>query len=83
MSGLFWMLVIGLAAGAVARLIMPGKQPGGILMTLALGIAGSFVAGFLGKAINIYQYGEGPGLVGSTLGALIILIVYGQIVKRR
>lgn len=81
--GLFWMLVIGLAAGAVARLILPGKQSGGILMTLVLGIAGSFVAGFLGKALNFYQYGEGPGLIGSTVGALIILIIYGQLKKSR
>jgi uncharacterized membrane protein YeaQ/YmgE (transglycosylase-associated protein family) len=80
--GLFWMLVIGLAAGAVARLIMPGKQPGGILVTLILGIAGSFVAGFLGNALNIYQYGEGPGLLGSIVGALIILLIYGQIKKK-
>jgi uncharacterized membrane protein YeaQ/YmgE (transglycosylase-associated protein family) len=81
--GLFWMLVIGLAAGAVARVIIPGKQKGGILITLALGIAGSFVAGYLGKALNFYKYGEGPGLWGSIVGALIILIIYGQIKKRK
>ena len=83
MAGLFWMLVIGLAAGALARLIMPGQQKMGILLTMALGIAGSFVAGFLGKAINIYQYGKGPGLIGSTVGALLILILFVQLKKRR
>ncbi|RPI00342.1 MAG: GlsB/YeaQ/YmgE family stress response membrane protein [Calditrichaeota bacterium] len=81
--GLLTMILIGLFAGAVARFILPGKQNLSIIMTILLGIAGSFVAGFLGNMLNFYKYGEGPGIIGSIVGALIILIVYGQIRKRR
>jgi uncharacterized membrane protein YeaQ/YmgE (transglycosylase-associated protein family) len=71
------MLLIGLIAGALAKLIMPGKDPGGVLVTMALGVGGSFLAGFLGKAVGWYrQPGSGPGLIMSILGALVLLGIY-------
>lgn len=81
--GILWMIVIGLIAGALAKLIMPGKDPGGILMTIALGIAGSFVGGFLGNALGVGDGGTWAGLIGSVIGALILLAIYRMVVGRR
>ena len=75
---LIWTLLVGLVAGALAKLIMPGRDPGGIIVTMLLGIAGSFVGGMLfGGADN------SVGLIGSIVGALILLLVYRLIVGRR
>ena len=82
MTGIFWMLLIGLVAGAAAKFIMPGKDPGGIIVTILLGIAGSVVAGFLGRLVGIYEVGQGAGLIGSMVGAIIILAVYRQMKKK-
>jgi uncharacterized membrane protein YeaQ/YmgE (transglycosylase-associated protein family) len=71
-----WMLFIGLLAGALARLIMRHKEPGGIGVTLLLGLAGSFLAGFLGRAVGWYHEGRGAGLIGSIVGAMILLGIY-------
>jgi uncharacterized membrane protein YeaQ/YmgE (transglycosylase-associated protein family) len=71
-----WMCIIGLIAGALAKLIMPGKDPGGILITMLLGIAGSIVAGFLGRLLGWYEPGDGAGLIMSILGAILILAIY-------
>lgn len=68
--GWLWMIVVGLVVGAVAKAIMPGKDPGGILVTILLGIGGSVVGGFLARLLGI---GSGPGLIGSVIGALILL----------
>ena len=76
MLQLLWMCLIGLVAGALAKLIMPGKDPGGIIVTMLLGIAGSLVAGFLGRALGWYQAGQGAGLIGSVVGAILLLLVY-------
>jgi uncharacterized membrane protein YeaQ/YmgE (transglycosylase-associated protein family) len=76
MLNIIWMCVIGLVAGALAKLIMPGKDPGGIIVTILLGIAGSLVAGFLGRAMGWYHEGQGAGLIMSVLGAILLLIVY-------
>ena len=70
------MCLIGLVAGALAKLIMPGKDPGGIFVTLLLGIAGSLVAGFLGRTVGWYEAGEGAGLIMFVLGAILLLAVY-------
>lgn len=67
-----WMCIIGLVAGALAKLIMPGKDPGGIIVTMLLGIAGSLVAGFLGRALGWYEPGQGAGLIMSVLGAILL-----------
>ncbi len=80
---ILWMLIVGLVAGALAKLIMPGRDPGGILVTLLLGLAGSFIAGFLGRAVGWYREpGRGPGLLASILGALILLGIYRLAVGR-
>ena len=71
-----WMCIIGLVAGALAKLIMPGKDPGGILVTMLLGIAGSLIAGFLGRALGWYEVGQGAGLIMSVVGAILLLLVY-------
>jgi uncharacterized membrane protein YeaQ/YmgE (transglycosylase-associated protein family) len=77
------MLLIGLVAGALAKLIMPGKDPGGFVVTMLLGVAGSFVAGFLGRAVGWYRTpGSGPGLIASVVGALILLAIYRLVVGR-
>lgn len=76
MLHLIWMCVIGLLAGALAKLIMPGRDPGGILITMLLGIAGSLVAGFLGRLLGWYEPGEGAGLIMSVLGAILLLWLY-------
>jgi uncharacterized membrane protein YeaQ/YmgE (transglycosylase-associated protein family) len=78
------MIIVGLVAGALAKLIMPGKDPGGIIVTILLGIAGSFIAGFLGRAVGWYRDpGSGPGIIASIIGALILLGIYRLVVGRR
>jgi uncharacterized membrane protein YeaQ/YmgE (transglycosylase-associated protein family) len=78
------MLIIGLIVGALAKLFMPGKDPGGIIVTTLLGIAGSFVAGFLGRAVGWYRDpASGPGIIASILGAMILLAIYRVIIGRR
>lgn len=79
---IIWMIIVGLVVGAVAKLIMPGDQGGGIIVTVLLGIAGSIVAGYLGGAVGFYEPGEGAGFIGSVVGALIVLFVYGLIKKK-
>jgi uncharacterized membrane protein YeaQ/YmgE (transglycosylase-associated protein family) len=75
------MLVIGLIAGVVAKLIMPGKDPGGVIVTILLGLAGSVVAGFLGRSFGLYEPGQMGGVVASVIGAILLLGVY-RIIKR-
>lgn len=78
-----WMLIIGLVVGAIAKLIMPGKDPGGAIITILLGIAGSFIAGMLGRALGWYSAGDSAGFIASIIGALILLAGYRAIVGRR
>jgi uncharacterized membrane protein YeaQ/YmgE (transglycosylase-associated protein family) len=78
---ILWMLVIGLVVGAVAKLIMPGKDPGGVIVTMLLGVAGSFVAGYFGRMIGHYQEGARPGFIASTLGAIALLAIYRLFVR--
>ena len=80
--GILWMLIIGLIVGAVAKLIMPGKDPGGIIVTIILGIAGAFLAGFLGRAMGWYGDGDAAGFIASVIGAIILLIIYRMIAGR-
>lgn len=77
-----WMLFIGLIVGALANLIMPGKAPGGILVTMLLGIAGALVAGFVGRLLGLYASGQGAGFIMSTLGAVLLLALYRLITHR-
>ena len=80
--GILWMLIIGLIVGAIAKLIMPGKDPGGIIVTIILGIAGAFLAGFLGRAMGWYGEGDVAGFIASVIGAIILLIIYRMIAGR-
>jgi uncharacterized membrane protein YeaQ/YmgE (transglycosylase-associated protein family) len=80
---ILWMLIIGLIVGALAKLIMPGRDPGGILITMLLGVAGSFIAGFLGRSLGWYREGESAGLIASILGAVVLLGLYRVIAGRR
>ena len=76
MFSLLWELIIGLIVGAVAKLLMPGKDPGGIWITMALGIAGSIVATYLGQVIGWYREGQTAGFIMSVVGAIVLLVVY-------
>jgi uncharacterized membrane protein YeaQ/YmgE (transglycosylase-associated protein family) len=80
---ILWMLIIGLVIGALAKLIMPGKDPGGVIITMLIGVAGSLLAGMLGRSLGWYQTGEGAGFVASILGAIVLLAGYRMIVGRR
>ena len=71
-----WMAIIGLIIGALAKLIMPGKDPGGIIVTMLLGIAGSLLAGWLGRAVGWYREGQSAGFIMSVVGAIVLLIIY-------
>jgi uncharacterized membrane protein YeaQ/YmgE (transglycosylase-associated protein family) len=82
--GIFWTIVIGFIAGIVAKFIMPGKnEPQGFVLTAILGIVGAFVASYLGQALGLYAPGQGAGLIGAIVGAVIVLFVYGMITKNR
>jgi uncharacterized membrane protein YeaQ/YmgE (transglycosylase-associated protein family) len=76
-------IVIGAIVGALAKLVMPGKDPGGVIITILLGIAGSFVAGMLGHALGWYSAGDGPGIIASVIGAIILLAIYRAVAGRR
>ena len=81
--GIIWMLIIGLIVGAIAKLLMPGKDPGGFIITILLGIAGSFLAGFLGRSMGWYGEAEPAGFIASVVGAILLLIIYRLIAGRR
>ncbi len=77
-------LVIGLVVGALAKLLMPGPDPGGLLATILLGIAGSVLAGYLGKGLGWYSsVGQGPGIIAAVLGAMLLLVLYRLLVRPR
>ena len=76
---ILWTILLGLAAGIIAKFVYPGKENMGLIMTALLGIAGSFVASYGGQWLKIYQPGQAAGFIGSTVGALVILFVYGLI----
>jgi uncharacterized membrane protein YeaQ/YmgE (transglycosylase-associated protein family) len=80
---IIWTLIIGLIVGALAKLAMPGRDPGGTIVTILLGIAGSFIANYIGRAAGWYAADESAGLIASILGAVILLAAYRLIVSRR
>lgn len=73
---ILWTLIIGLVVGAIAKLLMPGKDPGGFIITIILGIAGSFLATYIGRAMGFYRDGSSAGFIASIIGAIILLIIY-------
>jgi uncharacterized membrane protein YeaQ/YmgE (transglycosylase-associated protein family) len=79
MGGIIGMIVIGFVVGLVARAILPGTQALGLILTTLLGIAGSFVSGYLGQALGLYQAGEGAGFLGSVVGAMLLLFIVGKL----
>jgi uncharacterized membrane protein YeaQ/YmgE (transglycosylase-associated protein family) len=83
MEAILGTLVIGLIVGVIAKLLMPGRDPGGCLITILLGIAGAFVAGFLGRAIGWYEPGQPAGFIASVIGAMLVLLVYRLIRGRQ
>jgi len=82
--GIIWTIIIGFVAGLIARFIHPGasNEPSGFILTTLLGIVGAFVATFLGQAIGWYQAGEGAGLIGAVVGAVIVLVIWGMFAGR-
>jgi uncharacterized membrane protein YeaQ/YmgE (transglycosylase-associated protein family) len=80
---ILWMAIIGLVAGALAKLIMPGRDPGGIIVTMLIGVAGALLAGFLGRAAGWYSQGEPAGFIAAVVGAIILLGIYRLVIGRR
>ena len=83
--GIIWTIVIGFVAGVIAKFIMPGStnEPSGFVLTTIIGIVGAVGASYLGQALGWYAPGEGAGLIGAIVGALLVLFVWGMIAKRR
>ena len=77
------MIITGLIVGAIAKLLMPGRDPGGWIITILLGIGGSVVAGFIGRALGWYREGDPAGLIASVVGAVILLVIYRISIGRR
>ncbi len=81
--GILGWIVIGLLAGGVAKLLMPGRDPGGCIVTILLGIAGALLAGFLGRAVGWYEPGDGAGFIAAIVGAFVILLIYRLVLRNR
>lgn len=77
------MLIIGLIVGAIAKFVMPGKDPGGIIVTMLIGIVGAMLAGFVGRSIGWYAEGEPIGFIASVAGAILLLVIYRLFTKGR
>jgi Predicted membrane protein len=82
MAGLIGTLIIGLIVGAIAKLLMPGRDPGGCLITILIGIAGALIAGYLGRAVGWYEPGEPAGFIASVIGAMLLLLIYRIFFRR-
>jgi uncharacterized membrane protein YeaQ/YmgE (transglycosylase-associated protein family) len=81
--GILGWIVIGGLAGAIAKLLMPGRDPGGCIITILLGIAGALLAGFLGRSVGWYSESEGAGFIAAIVGAFVILLIYRLVLARR
>jgi len=80
---IIWTAIVGLVVGALAKAIMPGKDPGGAIITILLGLAGAFIASYLGQALGWYRQGEPAGFIASIVGAILLLAGYRMISGRR
>lgn len=83
MFGILGWILFGLVVGVIAKLLMPGRDPGGFIVTILLGIVGALLGGFVGRALGLYETGEGAGLIMSVLGAIVVLLIYRMAVGRR
>lgn len=81
--GILTWILFGLVCGVIAKFLMPGRDPGGFIVTILLGIAGALVGGFIGRAMGFYGQGEGAGWLMSILGAIILLVLYRMVAGRR
>ena len=82
--GILWTILIGFIAGVIAKFITPGdNEPSGFILTTILGIVGAFVATYLGQALGWYEAGQGAGLIGATVGAIIVLLIWGAVARRQ
>ncbi len=82
--GILWTILIGFIAGLIAKFIVPGnREPSGFVLTTILGIVGAFLASYAGQALGWYQAGEGAGLIGAVVGAIIVLLIWGAFTRRR
>ena len=84
MPGIIWIALIGVLAGLIARFLLPGpNNPHGFLVTMVIGIAGAFLATFIGQSIGWYRHDQGAGLIGATLGSIIVLFIWHRLVVQR
>ena len=81
--GILGWILFGLIVGALAKIVMPGRDPGGFIVTILLGIAGAVLGGFLGRAMGLYRADEPAGFIGSFVGAVVLLAIYRMMVRRR
>lgn len=82
--GILWIVLIGFIAGIIARLLSPGpNNPSGFILTVILGVAGAFLSTFIGQAVGWYRPDQGAGLIGATIGALVVLFIWNRLVVRR
>ncbi len=81
--GLIWTIIIGFIVGIVAKFLMPGRDPGGFIITVIIGIVGSLIASYLGGALGFYTVGETAGFIASVIGAMILLFLYRMVVGRK
>ena len=83
MIPLLWTLLVGFVIGIIAKMLTPGRDPQGCLITSGIGIAGSLIAKYLGEALNFYRPGEFPGFIGSVIGAILLLLAYRAVRGRQ
>ena len=81
--GILWTIIIGLIVGIVAKFLMPGRDPGGFIITALIGIVGSIVATYLGRTLGFYQIGQSAGFIAAVLGSIILLVVYRMLAGKR
>jgi uncharacterized membrane protein YeaQ/YmgE (transglycosylase-associated protein family) len=80
---ILWAIIIGFIVGVVAKFLMPGRDPGGFIITTILGIVGALVATFLGQAMGIYAAGQAAGFIGAVIGAILVLFLYNLVRRKR
>jgi uncharacterized membrane protein YeaQ/YmgE (transglycosylase-associated protein family) len=81
--GILWTILIGFIVGLVAKFLMPGRDPGGFIVTVLIGIVGSVIATYLGRFMGFYQVGESAGFIAAVLGAIILLFIYRMVIGKR